>query len=299
VLEFAGLTKQYDRGQAPAIADITFSLSPGEVVGLVGLNGAGKSSTLRVAAGVILPTSGHVVVDGRDIVDAKPQASELLGWVAEVPVHDATSRIGPLLSYYAEFCPRVPAKRPSELLETWGLGALATRKYRTLSLGQRMRFAIACAQLQDPPYYLLDEVFNGIDAEGIHSIRRWIASRREAGSAVLLSSHQLGEVQQLADRVVFLHQGKVVSIRSREQIASVGSTAILLTLDRVDAAVLELLRKFGSASARGNQVRVAGSQLDPAAINAALVQGGHRVLRLEPEEAELESYFLELVKESA
>ena len=162
-----------------------------------------------------------------------------------------------------------------------------------------MRFAIACAELQDPRYYLLDEVFNGIDAEGIHAIRRWIASRQEAGSAVLLSSHQLGEVQQLADRVVFLHQGKVVSIRSREQIASVGSAALLLTLDRVDAAVLELLKTFGSVSVRGNQLRVAGSRLDPAAINAALVQGGRRVLRLEPEEAELESYFLELVKESA
>jgi len=299
VLEFAGLTKQYDPGQTPAIADVTFSLSPGEVVGLVGLNGAGKSTTLRVAAGVILPTSGHVAVDGRDIVEAKSQASELLGWVPEAPVHDATSRIGPLLSYYAELCPKVPPARPIELLETWGLGAFATRKYRTLSLGQRMRFAIACAELQDPRYYLLDEVFNGIDAEGIHAIRRWIASRQEAGSAVLLSSHQLGEVQQLADRVVFLHQGKVVSIRSREQIASVGSAALLLTLDRVDAAVLELLKTFGSVSVRGNQLRVAGSRLDPAAINAALVQGGRRVLRLEPEEAELESYFLELVKESA
>jgi ABC-2 type transport system ATP-binding protein len=299
VLEFAGLTKQYDRGQTPAIAEVTFSLSPGEVVGLVGLNGAGKSTTLRVAAGVILPTSGHVAVDGHDIVGAKSQASELLGWVPEAPVHDATSRIGPLLSYYAELCPRVPPARPIELLETWGLGAFATRKYRTLSLGQRMRFAIACAELQDPRYYLLDEVFNGIDAEGIHAIRRWIASRREAGSAVLLSSHQLGEVQQLADRVVFLHQGKVVSIRNREQIASVGSAALLLTLDRVDAGVLELLKTFGSVSVRGNQLRVAGSRLDPAAINAALVQGGRRVLRLEPEEPELESYFLELVKESA
>lgn len=299
MLEFAGLTKQYDRRQTPAIADIAFSLSPGEVVGLVGLNGAGKSTTLRVAAGIILPTSGHVVIDGHDIVNAKARASELLGWVPEVPVHDAASRIGPLLSYYAALCPKVPPEKTSDLLETWGLGNLERRKYRTLSLGQRMRFSIACAQLQDPRYYLLDEVFNGIDAEGIHSIRRWIASRREAGCAILLSSHQLGEVQQLADRIVFLHRGKVVSIRNREEIASVGASAILLTLDQVDAAILELLQTFGSVSVRGNVVRVAGSKLDPAAVNATLVRAGHRVLRLEPEEAELESYFLDLVKEPA
>jgi ABC-2 type transport system ATP-binding protein len=299
VLEFAGLTKQYGWRQAPAVADASFALAPGEVVGLVGLNGAGKSTTLRAAAGIILPTSGRVVVDGLDIVSAKSRASELLGWVPEAPVHDATSRIGPLLGYYAALCPKGAKVAPADLLKTWGLEDLEGRRFRTLSLGQRMRFALACAQLQDPRYYLLDEVFNGIDAEGIHSIRRWIASRRDAGCAVLLSSHQLGEVQQLADRVVFLHRGKILAIRRREQIASVGTPAILVTLDRADAAALELLRTFGSVSVRGNQVRLSGTRLDPGAVNAALVRAEYRVLRLEPEEAELESYFLELVKEPA
>jgi ABC-2 type transport system ATP-binding protein len=299
VLEIAGLTKQYGRREAPAISKVTFSISPGEVVGLVGLNGAGKSTTLRSAAGVILPTDGHVVVDGHDVVTAKARASELMGWVPEVPIHDASSRIGPLLSYYAALCPRVAPETTGGLLRSWGLEDLGGRRYRTLSLGQRMRFAIACAQLQDPRYYLLDEVFNGIDAEGIRSIRRWIISRREAGCAVLLSSHQLAEVQQLADRIVFLHRGKVASIRSRAEIASVGSPAILVTLDRVDAAVLELLRAFGGTTARGNQIRVAGSHLDPGEVSAALVRAGYRVLRLEPEEVELESYFLDLVKEPA
>jgi ABC-2 type transport system ATP-binding protein len=299
VLEFSGLTKQYGWRRKPAIADVTFSVSPGEVVGLVGLNGAGKSTTIRVAAGIALPTAGRVVVDGQDIVDSKARASALLGWVPEAPEHDASARVGPLLSYYAALCPTVPADRASDLLRTWGLEDLERRKFRTLSLGERMRFAIACAQLQNPRYYLLDEVFNGVDAEGIHSIRRWITSRREAGSAILLASHQLGEVQQLADRIVFLHRGRVVSIRDRDQISSVGSPAITVTLDGSNAAALELLQTFGSVTSRGNQVRIAGPQLDPGAVTAALVHAGYRVLRLEPEEVELESYFLDLVKEPA
>lgn len=299
MLDIAGLSKRYTHREVPAIRGVSFSLSPGEVVGLVGLNGAGKSTTLRIAGGIILPTGGHVRVDGHDIVTEKAEASRLLGWVPEAPVHDASSRIGALLGYYASLCPGVPSARPRELLAEWGLDDLARRKFRTLSLGQRMRFAIASAQLQDPRYYLLDEVFNGLDVEGIHAIRHWIAARRDAGSGILLSSHQLGEVQQLADRVVFLHRGKVAAIREREEIATVGSPAILVTLDRVDASVLELLERIGQVSARGTQVRVAGPHLDPGAINLALVNAGYRVVRLEAEEAELESYFLDLVKEPA
>lgn len=299
MLEITELSKRYTPRGAPAIRGVSFSLAPGEVVGLVGLNGAGKSTTLRVAAGIILPSGGHVRVDGHDIVAEKARASELLGWVPEAPVHDASSRIGPLLDYYAALCSGVPASRPSELLKTWGLDDLARRRFRTLSLGQRMRFAIACAQLQNPRYYLLDEVFNGLDAEGIRAVRQWISAQRDGGSGILLSSHQLGEVQQLGDRIVFLHRGNVASVRSREEIAAVGTPAIRITLDRVDPSALELLARIGRVSTRGNQIRLAGPDLDPGAINATLVSSGHRVLRLEPEEPELESFFLDLVKETA
>jgi ABC-2 type transport system ATP-binding protein len=296
MLELSNLSKIYSRKQRPAIDDVTISVSPHEVLGLVGLNGAGKTTTIRLASGVIHATAGRVVVDGRDMRSEKALASTLIGWVPEAAIHDSSSGIGTLIRYYAGLLQRQPIDWGERLLEEWGVWPLAARKFRTLSLGERKRFSIAVACLQDPRYYLLDEVFNGLDPIAVAQVRQWILDRKRAGCGILLSSHQLREVQALADRIAVLHQGRIVTIISSGQIPTSQKRRLSILLTNPGSGVVNILRDYGEVEQRGSLFVLTGEGLDAPVINRRLVEEGCLVSRLDADEPDLETYFLNLIQ---
>ncbi len=215
------LSKQYSRKEQPAVDSVNFQVGDGEIVGFVGLNGAGKTTTIRILAGVSLPTRGNALLDGHDIVVDKVEASRRLGWVPEFPNYDTGSTALGLMRYFSGFynVPTQTAKQQSkDLLDQVGLGQAMGRKLRTFSQGMKKRFSLAASMIADPQNYLFDELLNGLDPEGVLFVRKLMLQLKSNGKSVLLSSHILSEVQELSNRVILIHHGRIVRTLSREEI---------------------------------------------------------------------------------
>ncbi len=264
---------------------------------MVGLNGAGKTTTLRITCGVTLPDAGEVDIDGFSLRLEKAAASRLIGWVPEQPTHDPSSTLKSLLRYYSDIADEVPYAVGVGLLETWGLSDHESKRFRELSLGLKRRFAIVVASLTNPHYFLLDEPFNGLDPIAMARFRKWIIRAREDGSGILLSSHNLREVQSLCDRVIVIHRGRIASSVSAADVARSAHQELTIVLDRLDSAAKDLLEQFGEVLFSGNTATVRGKGIDPGQVNSALVQAGYVVRQLTTDDSDLEQYFLGLVGE--
>jgi ABC-2 type transport system ATP-binding protein len=298
VLVAEDLGKRFPGRPNPAIEGIDLELRDGEVLGLVGLNGAGKTTTIRVAAGVALPTTGRVLVDGHDIVQDKVRASEGIGWVPELFPYEPAARARKLLTFYAGFhglTGRAADDRATELLARVGLGAFEDARIRTYSQGMKKRFGLAQAMLAEPQNLLLDEVLNGLDPEGIAFVRHWVLDLRRQGKGVLLSSHILTELQALADRVAFVHGGRLIKVVDRADLAHAGKSIVHVTIQNLDPAAITYLGTVGAVLVEGDSVTVASPTADTATINAELVRRGYRVAEIRSEGSSLEAYFLELI----
>lgn len=219
MIEVSGLTKLY--GELVAVDDLSFSVAPGEVLGLVGPNGAGKTTTLRSLVGIVRPTRGTIRIGRHDLerdpVAAKRQLAfmpdephlfdylsveEHLRFIArlyEVPAHDVEQRIPALLSEL-ELADKARAL-PGEL-----------------SRGMRQKLVIACGLLHDPTVLLFDEPLTGLDPAGIRRMKQTIVERARSGAAVLLSSHLLHLVEEICNRVLILQRGRMVAIGTIDQI---------------------------------------------------------------------------------
>jgi ABC-2 type transport system ATP-binding protein len=298
LLEITDLSKEYGSGHKPSLIDLSISVAPGEILGLVGLNGAGKTTTIRIAVGVTLASSGDVRVDGSSISGDKPSASRLIGWVPETPVHEPGGTLNRLIAYYAGMAGSACRAEARESLVDWGLGSLAKRRFRTLSLGERKRFAVAVAALGDPRYFLLDEVFNGLDPAGVAQVREWMLHQRETGHGLLVSSHQLRELQALADRFAVIHKGRLVAQIQADQLPASAQRRLQIVFHPIDDAGLAILQTFGEVEKSGNGVTLVGDALDAGKINRTLVQAGYDVRRLEATSPDLEAYFLGLVQDA-
>ena len=210
LLAAEGLWRRF--GNRVAVADVGLSLAQGEVVGLLGLNGAGKSSLLQMLAGVVTPDRGRVHVDGEDLASASRAARRHLGYLPQIPPLHNDMRV----DHFLKFCARlhgVPAAQlgtaVARVVTLCGLESVATRRIGNLSGGYRQRVGIAQAIVHEPPLVLLDEPTQGLDPAQAHAVRRVLASLR-GRQGVLLSTHLLNEAEAVCDRVLVLHEGRVV-----------------------------------------------------------------------------------------
>src|SRR6266705_4839888 len=266
MFEIKAATKVFSSRHGPAIDSVSFDVRNGEIVGFVGLNGAGKTTTIRIAVGVSLPTSGTVVIDGHDITREKPEASKSIGWVPEIPNFEPNAKAWPLMRYLAGFynMDRTEARRKSkDLLASVGLSGFENRKIRTYSQGMKKRFSLAVSLLSDPQNFLFDEVLNGLDHEGIHFLRELMRGQKRVNKAILLSSHILTEIENVADRIVFIHRGKIVKTASRDDLATASKSAGILRIvfQTVNDDALAYLRTLGGkVEVQGNSVILSGFQ---------------------------------------
>ncbi|GGQ30591.1 ABC transporter ATP-binding protein [Streptomyces mutabilis] len=202
VVDIVGLTKRY--GELTAVEDVSFTVRSGRVVGLLGRNGAGKTTTLRMLLGLARPTSGRATVFGHPYAQLTRAAHR---------VGVSIDGIGPTGAGSAQTDLRIWAKtlglsrtRVDEVLEQVGLAADGHRKLRDYSQGMRQRHALATALLADPELLILDEPANGLDPDGIRWLRELLRSLADEGRTVLVSSHILAEVEQMADDIVILQK---------------------------------------------------------------------------------------------
>jgi ABC-2 type transport system ATP-binding protein len=210
VITVSHLTKRY--GPLTAVDDFSFTVQPGEIVGLIGPNGAGKTSTLRCIVGIQRPTDGTVTIGGHDIVSDPVEAKRGLAFMADEPqLFDYLT-----ISEHLQLTARIYGVRDVEsksatLLEELELTAKKNSLPGELSRGMKQKVAIACGLLHDPPALLFDEPLTGLDPLGIHKMRETIVTRGRTGGAVIVSSHMLHLVQEICTRVVIIDRGKKVA----------------------------------------------------------------------------------------
>lgn len=205
-LSFHQLTKRY--GPVAALDGFTATAMPGRVTAFLGVNGAGKTTAMRIMLGLADPTSGTATIDGVRYADLR-HPTRVVGSVLDQGFHpNRTARNHIRLTAMQS---DVPAARAEDLLERFGLGAAAGRRVGGFSLGMRQRLALASALVGDPSVLILDEPLNGLDPDGIREMRRFVRSFADAGGTVFLSSHLLSEVAAVADDLVVIHKGALVA----------------------------------------------------------------------------------------
>jgi ABC-2 type transport system ATP-binding protein len=235
-IEVAGLRKRF--GPTLALDGMTFTVCPGQVTGFVGPNGAGKSTTMRVILGLDAPDAGHALIGGRPYASLRrplTQVGALLDAAALQPSRTARNHL-----LWLAHSQGLSARRVDEVIAQAGLDKAARRKAGGYSLGMRQRLGIAAALLGNPPVLMLDEPFNGMDPEGIVWIRGFLAALAAEGRAVLVSSHLMSELQEVAGHVVIVGRGKVIADTSvADLIASTSADRVTVrTSARWDAATV-------------------------------------------------------------
>jgi ABC-2 type transport system ATP-binding protein len=206
-IEVSGLRKRF--GQTVALDGVSFTVAPGTVTGFVGPNGAGKSTTMRVILGLDSVDDGTALIDGQPyarLTHPMRRVGSLLDASALQP-----SRSGHNHLLWIAHSQRLPVSRVDEVTDLVGLGKTARRKAGGYSLGMRQRLGIAAAMLGDPPALIMDEPFNGMDPEGIIWMRGFLRGLAAEGRAVLVSSHLLSELPDVADHVVVIGRGRVLA----------------------------------------------------------------------------------------
>jgi ABC-2 type transport system ATP-binding protein len=294
-------SKSYIKKQPLAVNDLELELKDGEILGLVGLNGAGKTTTIRMSSGIILPTSGHIMVDGFDIVSEKVKAASNIGWIPELPNFEPNAKPFELMRYFAGFYGMhgdETDNRITELLEKVGLKGQFNKKLRNYSQGMKKRFAIAESIIGDPKNVLFDETLNGLDPEGVLFVRNLMFSLKKEGKAILLSSHILSEVEDVADRVAIIDHGKLIKLLNRGDLKTLGKTVIELDILNYDSEAAKLLQNYGELD-KSDHVMVLRdlkvSDADIPSILSELVKANYTVKKFNPVGESLEDYFFSLI----
>ncbi|MGI5282142.1 ABC transporter ATP-binding protein [Nonomuraea polychroma] len=206
MLEARNLTKRF--GPVTAVSDASFAIRPGAITGFLGPNGAGKSTMLRLFLGLVQPTSGSALIDGKPIHEW-PIPSLKVGAALDTQcVHPSRRAIDSVR--WAGRLAGVPTSHAEDLLERVGLSAVARQRTGKFSLGMRQRLALAIALVGDPEIVVLDEPMNGLDPEGIAWLKDLLRSLRDQGRTVLISSHLLAELEDLVDDLVVIAGGRII-----------------------------------------------------------------------------------------
>jgi ABC-type multidrug transport system ATPase subunit len=293
VVETRGLSKRYGGGVL-AVDGLDLTVRRGEVYGFLGPNGAGKTTTLRMLVGLIRPTTGSARVVGYE--PGAPEGLARIGCVIETstfyPYLSGRDNLRVLASYA-----RLPEGKIEAALEEVDLAGRAGHHYGTYSQGMRQRLGLAAALMKEPELLILDEPTNGLDPQGMVEMRELIRRLGQGSRTVLLSSHLLGEVEQICQRVGVISGGHVVAEGPLEELR--GAAGLLVRADPPEKArqVLEAALSPSSVRLRDGLFEVGVDPGRAAELNARLVGAGVAVSELRPTERSLEEVFLKLTGE--
>jgi ABC-2 type transport system ATP-binding protein len=300
-IEVRGLHKTYRRGRRPperALDGLDLQVEAGGVHGFLGPNGSGKTTTIRVLLGLARADRGEVRVLGREVPERLPDVVGSVGALVENPLF-LPGMSGRVQLQLLARSVGIPTTRVEEVLELVRLRERADDRVKGYSLGMRQRLGIAAALLKDPRLLVLDEPSNGLDPAGMKEMRDLVRELGTQGRTVFLSSHLLGEVQQVCDRVSILSRGRCLVQGPVAEVLRAHSTAgVTLAVDDPDRAYA-VLRDAGfdvyGLPDRRLQVGTTGPRVeDPAVLTRLLGEQGLWLRELTPHAADLETAFLEI-----
>ncbi len=285
-LAFSAISKQF--GRQTALHSLTLNLEPGEILGFLGPNGAGKTTAIHLALGFLRPTSGSGSLLGRPFGDA--QARSRLGFVPDVPVFFAESGFRSI-DFAARLNGVSDPRLAANIRELLGaVGLPDTRKdARQFSRGMQQRLGLAQALINDPDLLILDEPTAALDPAGVQQVRELLRSARQAGKSIFFSSHQLTEVEQICDRIAFLHQGRLLRCGSLKEFQT--------DSERVEMEVrgipLAELNGMYPATAGPASLHIEVSAKEQRRAIEAIWNAGGEIVSLAPLRRSLEDLFLE------
>jgi len=292
-----GLRKTYRtrRGRkVVAVQGLDLEVPAGGVHGFLGPNGSGKTTSIRMLLGLVRADAGTMTVFGTPVPQGLPEVVGRVGAIVESPKFFPAFSGRKNLELLAEAI-GAPRRRVGEVLEQTSLGERGGDRFRTYSLGMKQRLAIAATLLKDPELLIFDEPTNGLDPAGIREIRETMRGLGEQGKTVLVSSHILAEVEQVADTVSIIGHGRLLASGTVADVIGGSATAT------VKVAVDNRAKASGVLAEAGMTVRADGNYLlvetpDPADVTRRLAAQELYVSELVPVRADLESVFLELTE---
>lgn len=294
MIELRNVSKKF--GSRIAVSDLTLTVPRGEVFGLLGHNGAGKSTAIGMMLGQVWPTSGEVKVCGHDVTAHRARALHKVGAIFEAPAfYDYLSgwRNLEILSHYTA---PTSTERIREVVDWVGLTGREQGAVRTYSHGMRARLALAQALLPQPELLILDEPGSGLDPEGIAEMRETIVRlHRELGLTILLSSHLLSEVEQLCSRIAVLNQGRKVFEGLIADVKAGRGRVMLKTPDFARATALLRERGLINGALDGRFISLNDGR-STAEVVSVLVNAGLPVDGIWQQDQTLEDFYLSLVK---
>lgn len=292
MIEASNLSKKYRK--KVAVENLSFTVELGKVSGFLGPNGAGKSTTMRLMLGLD-NGGGSTVFDGKALRDY-PKPSEIVGILLEAKAFHPTRSARNHLRILAD-AGSIDLARVDEVLDVVGLKDVAKKKPGKFSLGMSQRLGIAAALLGKPKYLMLDEPANGLDPEGIAWLRQFIKDYADAGNGVLVSSHLLSEMSQMADNIIVIGKGKLIADTTVEQIISGSAHSKVFVrasnLSKLGKALSSKGIKFESSE---GGISVSGARTDD--VGKLAFDATIPLLELTNRSASLEDAFLELTSEA-
>ena len=294
-IEVTGLRKRF--GPALALDGMTFTVVPGKVTGFVGPNGAGKSTTIRVILGLDAPDEGRALVCGQEYRHLRHPLSHVGALVDAAALQPSRSARNHLL--WMARSQDMTASRVDAVIELVGLGSASRRKAGGYSLGMRQRLGIAAALLGDPPVIIMDEPFNGMDPEGIIWIRQLLRKLAGDGRAVLVSSHLMSELQDVADHVVVIGRGRVLADASVDVLIARASGDEVVVRTPAPAEAAKALQRSGNAATVVDANTISVSGLGAQHVVEVLGQAHVPFSEVTARRATLEDIYLQLTSGEA
>lgn len=297
VLAARALSKHY--GSAKAVDRVDLTIRKGDIYGLVGRNGAGKTTIIRMAAGQTLPSGGELALFDETSPAGLNRARARTGAMVEVPSFYPYLSAHDNLEYY-RLQRGIPGRGAvEEALAYVGLADVGRKKFKTFSLGMKQRLGLALALMNHPDLLLLDEPINGLDPEGIVEFRNILRTlNRERGTTILISSHILTELSNVATCYGFIDKGQMLEQVSAAALHDKCRACLELTVDDAAKAAGILETRLGLSDYEvlpGNILRLYDMLDAPQAVTAALAQNGVALMGVENRSTDLEDYFLRLI----
>jgi len=309
MIKINDLSKSY--GDVKAVESISFDLHHGEVVGFLGANGAGKSTTLKVITGYLSPTSGTVYVNDMDIRTESHEIHKQIGYLPELNPLYGEMRVYDLLEFTAQIrniFGKAFKKALARVIEQCGLKGVIHKNISECSKGYKQRIGLACAMIHDPKILILDEPVTGLDPNQIIEIRNLI---KDLGTEklVLMSSHILQEIQATVNRIIIIHKGKIVADGTNEELMSgfMGNNKISLEIKNADeASINEIADKISNLSITGikslNENHIVNLEYPKdndlrENIFKYAIEHNWIIMEMSPKSANLESIFRNLTSE--
>ncbi|HBZ10494.1 MAG TPA: bacitracin ABC transporter ATP-binding protein [Bacillus bacterium] len=298
VVQLKNITKVFQDHEA--LINVNLHIRKGEIYGFLGANGAGKSTIMKILMNMINPTSGERWLFGEKVKEESFGYLKRVGSMIEYPIFYENLTVRKNLELHCAYMGYHHPTAIEDALEKVGLEGVGEKLPKNLSLGMRQRLCVARAILTKPELLILDEPINGLDSEGIQSMRNLFQTlNKEYGMTILISSHIIGEIEQIADTIGIIKKGRVIEEISMEDIRKQNTEYIEMIVEQPQKAAVLLHERFGIQNfkvLKDGMIRIYDSPIPSTMISRVLILEHIQIQSIEQKRVTLEEYFLKKMK---